>query len=211
MPPSQILHGAAARAALLVGVDAVADAVRVTLGPAGRTVLVRRSPDRATGFEGGLAITDDGVTIAREVVLREPFAEQGAQFLRDAARATNDAAGDGTTTTTVLAQAMLRDAVRAVEAGISAVALRRGIERAVAQAIEHLRAQAVAVTTPAADRPRGHGRLRRRRGRRDGRSRPSPSWASTAWSASSPAGPAGSSSRWSRACAGTRASSRPTW
>ena len=147
VPARHVLHGPAARAALLVGVDAVADAVRVTLGPAGRTVLLRRSPDPATGFEGGLTITNDGVTIAREVVLGEPFAEQGAQFLRDAARATNDAAGDGTTTTTLLAQALLRDAVRAVEAGMSAVALRRGIERAVAQAIEHLREQAVAVTT----------------------------------------------------------------
>ena len=147
VPARHVLHGPAARAALLVGVDAVADAVRVTLGPAGRTVLLRRSPDPATGFEGGLTITNDGVTIAREVVLGEPFAEQGAQFLRDAARATNDAAGDGTTTTTLLAQALLRDAVRAVEAGMSAVALRGGIERAVAQAIEHLREQAVAVTT----------------------------------------------------------------
>jgi chaperonin GroEL len=126
----QLRFGAAARAALLAGIDAVADTVCVSLGPKGRYVAIERS--------GDVVVTNDGVAIARELELAEPFSNQGARLIRHVASVTEEVAGDGTTTATVLAQALVRAGIRSVAAGADAVAVRRGIERAVAQAVAHL-------------------------------------------------------------------------
>jgi chaperonin GroEL len=127
----QLRYGDDARSALMAGVDAVGDAVGLTLGPKGRYVVVDRSA-------GDIAVTNDGVTVAREIELEDPFENQGARLMRQVASVTEDVAGDGTTTATVLAQAMIRAGLRNVAAGADPVALRHGIELAVAQAVEHL-------------------------------------------------------------------------
>ena len=110
----------------MAGIDAVADTVKVTLGPRGRNVVLAHGT-------GGPTITNDGVTIAGEIELGDTFANQGAQLVRHVASATNEVAGDGTTTATVLAQAIVRHGIRNVAAGADPMALRRGIERAVEQ------------------------------------------------------------------------------
>ena len=130
MGAKQLRFGAGARMALMAGVDAVADAVRVTLGPKGRYVVIDR--------DGGLAVTNDGVTVARELQLEHGFENPGAQLIRQAASVTDAVAGDGTTTATVLAQAMIRAGLRNVAAGADPIALRRGFEHAVGQAVAHL-------------------------------------------------------------------------
>ncbi|WP_338889447.1 chaperonin GroEL [Rhodococcus sovatensis] len=127
-----------ARALLEQGVNALADAVKVTLGPKGRNAVLEK-------LTGPPTITNDGVTIAREIQLREPFANMGAQLVKEVAMKTNGVVGDGTTTATVLAQAMVREGLRAVDAGANPMRLRRGIETAVASVVESLRAQAVEV------------------------------------------------------------------
>jgi chaperonin GroEL len=121
-----------ARALLEVGVNALADAVRVTLGPKGRNAVLEK-------LTGAPTITNDGVTIAKEIQLRDPFANMGAQLVKEVATKTNGVAGDGTTTATVLAQAMVREGLRAVEAGANPIQLKRGIERATAAVVETLR------------------------------------------------------------------------
>src|SRR5213595_1635118 len=121
-----------ARRALERGVNVVADAVRVTLGPKGRYVVLDKK-------FGAPTITNDGVTIAREIELEDVFENQGAQLVREVATATNDVAGDGTTTATLLAQTVVRHGLRNVAAGANPLALRRGIESAVDQVVEHLR------------------------------------------------------------------------
>ena len=127
-----------ARALLEQGVNALADAVKVTLGPKGRNAVLEK-------LTGPPTITNDGVTIAREIQLRDPFANMGAQLVKEVAMKTNGVVGDGTTTATVLAQAMVREGLRAVDAGANPMRLRRGIETAVASVVESLRAQAVEV------------------------------------------------------------------
>ena len=114
-----------ARGALQGGVDAVADAVKVTLGPKGRYVVLDKK-------FGAPTITNDGVTIAREIEVEDVFENQGAQLVREVATATNDVAGDGTTTATLLAQIIVRQGLKNVAAGANPLALRRGIEQAVA-------------------------------------------------------------------------------
>ena len=121
-----------ARGALLAGVDAVANAVKVTLGPKGRYVVLDKK-------FGAPTITNDGVTIAREIELEDVFEDQGAPLVREVATATNDVAGDGTTTATLLAQIIVRQGLRNVAAGANPLALRRGIEKAVDQVVENLR------------------------------------------------------------------------
>jgi chaperonin GroEL len=121
-----------ARGALQAGVDAVADAVKVTLGPKGRYVVLDKK-------FGAPTITNDGVTIAREVEVEDVFENQGAQLVREVATATNDVAGDGTTTATLLAQIIVRQGLKNVAAGANPLALRRGIETAVANVVETLR------------------------------------------------------------------------
>jgi chaperonin GroEL len=124
-----------ARRALEAGVNALADAVKVTLGPKGRNVVLDKK-------FGAPTITNDGVSIAREVELEDPFENMGAQLVKEVATKTNDIAGDGTTTATVLAQALVREGLRNVAAGASPLGLKRGIEKAVAVAVESIHAQA---------------------------------------------------------------------
>src|SRR5512136_3211638 len=113
-----------ARRALETGVDAVANAVKVTLGPKGRYVVLDKK-------YGAPTITNDGVTIAREIEVEDVFENQGAQLVREVATATNDVAGDGTTTATVLAQAIVREGLKNVAAGANPMSLKRGIDKAV--------------------------------------------------------------------------------
>src|SRR5881394_1096097 len=122
-----------ARRALQRGVDALADAVKVTLGPKGRYVVLDKK-------FGAPTITNDGVTIAREIEVEDVFENQGAQLVREVATATNDVAGDGTTTT-VLAQAIVREGMKNVAAGANPMALKRGIETAVDGVVENLKSQ----------------------------------------------------------------------
>ena len=124
MPAKQLLFGEEARRRLKDGVDALADAVRVTLGPRGRNVVLERK-------FGPPAVVDDGVSVAKEIDLKDPFENMGAQLAREVATKTNDVAGDGTTTATVLAQAIVREGMRNVAAGANPMNLKRGIEAGV--------------------------------------------------------------------------------
>src|SRR5689334_2069722 len=132
MAHKELKYNEEARRALQAGVDSVANAVKVTLGPKGRYVV------RDKKF-GAPTITNDGVTIAREIEIEDVFENQGAQLVREVATATNDVAGDGTTTATLLAQTIVRHGLKNVAAGANPLALRRGIESAVDQVTEHLR------------------------------------------------------------------------
>jgi len=128
----QIKYGEEARRALERGVNAVADTVKVTLGPRGRNVVLDKK-------YGSPTVTNDGVTIAREIELEDPFENQGAQLLKEVATKTNDVAGDGTTTATLLAQAMVREGLKNLAAGANPMLLRRGIAKAVDAAVEGLK------------------------------------------------------------------------
>ncbi|NDB27813.1 MAG: molecular chaperone GroEL, partial [Actinobacteria bacterium] len=121
-----------ARRALEAGVNKLADAVKVTLGPKGRNVVLDKK-------FGAPTITNDGVSVAKEVELEDPFENMGAQLVKEVATKTNDVAGDGTTTATVLAQAMVTHGMRNVAAGANPMALKRGIEKAVAAVVESLK------------------------------------------------------------------------
>jgi chaperonin GroEL len=132
MAHKELKYDAEARAALQDGVDAVANAVKVTLGPKGRYVVLDKK-------FGAPTITNDGVTIAREIEVEDVFENQGAQLVREVATATNDVAGDGTTTATLLAQVMVHSGIKNVAAGANPLGLRRGIERAVDQVVDNLR------------------------------------------------------------------------
>src|SRR3990172_4897628 len=124
MPAKQLLFDEEARRRLKDGVDALADAVRVTLGPRGRNVILEKK-------FGPPSIVDDGVSVAKEIELKDPFENLGAQLAREVASKTNDVAGDGTTTATVLAQAIVREGMRMVAAGANPMMLKRGLERGV--------------------------------------------------------------------------------
>jgi len=128
----QIIHGEQSRQAILRGVNQLADAVKITLGPKGRNVVLDKK-------FGSPLITKDGVTVAKEIELKEGIENMGAQMVREVASKTSDVAGDGTTTATVLAQAIFRDGVKNVAAGANPMALKRGIEKAVAAAVDELR------------------------------------------------------------------------
>src|SRR5216110_3411286 len=134
MAHKELKYDQEARAALEAGVDAVANAVKVTLGPKGRYVVLDKK-------FGAPTITNDGVTIAREIEVEDVFENQGAQLVREVATATNDVAGDGTTTATVLAQAIVREGLKNVAAGANPMALKRGIEQAVDLVVEDLKKQ----------------------------------------------------------------------
>src|SRR5215218_5970068 len=136
--PKQIQFDEAARHSLLHGVNAVADAVRATLGPRGRNVVVDRS-------FGAPTITNDGVTVAREIALQNPQHNVGAQLVKEVATKTNDIAGDGTSTATVLAQSMITEGMRAVTAGANPMSLKRGIEKATAAVVARLHELAIPV------------------------------------------------------------------
>ena len=136
----QYLYDVDARQRIASGVTKLADAVRVTLGPAGRNVISQKS-------FGGPTVTRDGVTVAKEVELEDPFENMGAKLVTEAAQKTNDVAGDGTTSATVLAEAILREGLKAVAAGAQPIALKRGIDKAVASVVTQIEKLAKKVTT----------------------------------------------------------------
>src|ERR1700694_2282814 len=123
-----------ARDRMLRGVNTLANAVKVTLGPKGRNVIIEKS-------FGAPRTTKDGVTVAKEVELEDKFENRGAQMVREVAQKTNDAAGDGTTTATVLAQAIVREGLKSVAAGMNPMDLKRGIDIAVLKVVEDVRAR----------------------------------------------------------------------
>ena len=130
----EIKYGVEARKALAAGVDAVANTVKVTLGPKGRNVVLDKS-------FGSPLITNDGVSIAKEIELKDPYENMGAQLVREVASKTNDVAGDGTTTATVLAQAIVSEGLKNLEAGANPIVLRKGIKKAVLAAVESIQKQ----------------------------------------------------------------------
>ena len=203
MAHKELKYDVEARKALEQGVDAVANAVKVTLGPRGRYVVLDKK-------FGAPTITNDGVTIAREIEVEDVFQNQGAQLVREVATATNDVAGDGTTTATVLAQAIVRQGLKNVAAGANPLGLKRGIERAVDQVVEHIRSSPR--RSPARTRSPASRRSRPAT-RRSATSSPTPSRRSarTAWSTSRRARRSAWTSSSPRACSSTRATSRPTW
>src|SRR4051794_33410947 len=132
MAAKQIVYSENSRQAILRGVNQLAEAVKVTLGPKGRNVVFEKK-------YGSPTITKDGVTVAKEVELEDPLENMGAQMVREGASKTSDVAGDGTTTATILAQAIFREGVKAVTAGASPMAVKRGIDKAVAIAVEEIK------------------------------------------------------------------------
>ena len=128
----QIIYGEEARKALQAGIDQLANTVKITLGPKGRNVVLDKK-------YGAPLITNDGVTIAKEIELEDPFENMGAQLVRQVASKANEAAGDGTTTATVLARAIYAEGCKSVAAGINPIGIRRGIESAVSVAVDALR------------------------------------------------------------------------
>ena len=127
----QILFGEEARRALQSGIDQLADTVKITLGPKGRNVVLDKK-------FGAPLITNDGVTIAKEIDLEDPFENMGAQLVKEVATKTNDVAGDGTTTATLLAQALVREGAKNVTAGANPMIVRKGIQKAVDTAVAEL-------------------------------------------------------------------------
>src|ERR671911_874742 len=136
MAAKELLFNTDARSKLKRGIDQLAEAVKVTLGPKGRNVVIDRK-------FGSPTITKDGVTVAKEVELADPIENMGAQMVREVATKTSDLAGDGTTTATVLAQAIYREGLKNVTAGANPMELKRGIERAVAAVVEQLKSISV--------------------------------------------------------------------
>ncbi|MDQ1185160.1 MULTISPECIES: chaperonin GroEL [Agrobacterium] len=140
MAAKEVKFGRSAREKMLKGVDVLADAVKVTLGPKGRNVVIDKS-------FGAPRITKDGVSVAKEIELEDKFENMGAQMVREVASKTNDIAGDGTTTATVLAQAIVREGQKAVAAGMNPMDLKRGIDLAVAEVVKDLQAKAKKINT----------------------------------------------------------------
>jgi chaperonin GroEL len=139
MAAKDVRFGRDARERILAGVDILADAVKVTLGPKGRNVVIEKS-------FGAPRITKDGVTVAKEIELKDKYMNLGAQLLREVASKTNDLAGDGTTTATVLAQSIVREGLKSVAAGVNPMDLKRGIDLAVTKVVEDLKARSKDVT-----------------------------------------------------------------
>ena len=135
MAAKQLLFDEEARRSLMRGVDALANAVKVTLGPRGRNVVIDKK-------FGPPTIINDGVTIAKEIELEDPFENMGAQIVKEVATKTNDVAGDGTTTATVLAQAMVKEGLKNVTSGANPMLIKRGIEKAVNEIVAHIKSEA---------------------------------------------------------------------
>ena len=172
--PKILKFDESARRGLEAGVNKLADAVKVTLGPKGRNVVIEKK-------FGAPTITNDGVSIAREVELEDAFENMGAQLVKEVATKTNDVAGDGTTTATVLAQALIREGLRNVAAGANPLGLRKGIDKAVEAAVDSIKEQVEGDRLQDRDRP----------GRRPSRPRTPPSatsWPtpSTGWARTAP-------------------------
>src|ERR1700709_559066 len=140
MSAKEVKFGVDARDRMLRGIDTLAHAVRVTLGPKGRNVILDKS-------FGAPRITKDGVTVAKEIELADKFENMGAQMMREVASKSADAAGDGTTTATVLAHAIVREGAKSVAAGMNPMDLKRGIDLAVDAVVEHLKANTKKVTS----------------------------------------------------------------
>ena len=136
----KVLYNEEARSALLRGVDQLANAVKITLGPKGRNVVLDKK-------YGAPNIVNDGVSIAREIELKDPFENMGAQLVKEVATKTNDVAGDGTTTATLLAQSMIHEGMRNVAAGANPMVLKKGIEQAVTALVEEIKKKSVPVQT----------------------------------------------------------------
>src|SRR6478609_58773 len=135
MAAKDVKFGTDARDRMLRGVDILADAVKVTLGPKGRNVVIEKS-------FGAPRITKDGVTVAKEIELSDKFENMGAQMVREVASKTNDLAGDGTTTATVLAASIVREGAKSVAAGMNPMDLKRGVDLAVAEVVKDIQARA---------------------------------------------------------------------
>ena len=131
MSAKMIAYGSKARESMLKGVNTLADAAKVTLGPKGKNVVLEKS-------WGPPTVTKDGVTVAKEIELQDRFQNMGARMLREVARKTSDVAGDGTTTATVLAQAIYKEGQKLVEAGVNPMALKRGIDKGIVAIVEKL-------------------------------------------------------------------------
>ncbi|HEX9568630.1 MAG TPA: chaperonin GroEL, partial [Rhodospirillales bacterium] len=142
MPAKEVKFSTDARTRLLAGVDVLANAVRITLGPKGRNVVLEKS-------FGSPRITKDGVTVAKEIELSDKFENMGAQMVKEVAQKTNDEAGDGTTTATVLAQAIVREGGKAVAAGMNPMDVKRGIDLAVTAVVEAIKKSSKKVSTSA--------------------------------------------------------------
>ena len=140
MAAKDVVFGGEARARMVEGVNVLANAVKVTLGPKGRNVVLERS-------YGAPTVTKDGVSVAKEVELKDKLQNMGAQMVKEVASKTSDIAGDGTTTATVLAQAIVREGMKYVAAGMNPMDLKRGIDRAVAALVEQLKKQSKPTTT----------------------------------------------------------------
>ena len=136
----EVLFGEELKKKLLKGVDTVADAVKVTLGPRGRNVILDK------GY-GGPTITNDGVSIAKEISLKDKFENMGAEIVKEVANKTNDLAGDGTTTATVLTQALVREGLRQTTLGLNSMAVRHGMEMAAKDVVAALKEQAIKIST----------------------------------------------------------------
>ncbi|MCU0241585.1 MAG: chaperonin GroEL, partial [Vicinamibacteria bacterium] len=136
----QITYGDESRQAILRGVNRLADAVKVTLGPKGRNVVLDKK-------FGSPLITKDGVTVAKEIELKDALENMGAQMVREVASKTSDVAGDGTTTATVLAQAIVTEGMKNVAAGANPMLLKRGLDKGVAALSAHIKNQAITITT----------------------------------------------------------------
>src|SRR5271157_3828336 len=142
MSAKEVRFSSDARDRMIRGVDILNNAVKVTLGPKGRNVILDKS-------YGAPRITKDGVAVAKEIELEDKFENMGAQMVREVASKTNDLAGDGTTTATVLAQAIVREGAKSVAAGMNPMDLKRGIDKAVIALVEELKARSRKITTPA--------------------------------------------------------------
>src|ERR687884_1840186 len=140
MPAKQLMYRETARQRMLEGVEKLAKAVKVTLGPKGRNVVLDKS-------FGAPRITKDGVTVAKEIELDDKFENMGAQMVREVASKTNDQAGDGTTTATVLAQAIVKEGAKAVAAGMNPMDLKRGIDVAVDAVVQDIKSRSKKVST----------------------------------------------------------------
>ncbi len=136
----QIAYGEEARKALQTGIDKLSDTVKITLGPKGRNVVIDKK-------YGAPLITNDGVTIAKEIELEDAFENMGAQLVKEVATKTNDVAGDGTTTATLLAQALVREGMKNVAAGANPMVVKKGIKKAVEAAVEAVKANSSPVTS----------------------------------------------------------------
>ena len=137
--PKQLKYDEEGRKAILNGVSVLAKAVKTTLGPKGRNVMIDRI--------GQPVVTKDGVTVAKEISLPNPFENMGAQMVKEVASKTNDQAGDGTTTATVLAEAIFREGLKNVTAGANPMSLKRGIDKAVSEIVKEIQNMAISVSS----------------------------------------------------------------